>query len=107
VKLTPGLAAKMARMRSERGIPDLLILEPKGEFCGLMLELKVESPYNLNGSLRKMKRVVRSRSLIIEEYDHHQEQQDILNRLTKKGYKACFSVGFDESKKIIDEYMHL
>jgi hypothetical protein len=31
--------------------------------------------------------------------------QETQEKLDKRGYCACFAVGFDEAKKIIDEYL--
>lgn len=36
---------------------------------------------------------------------HIEEQADMLNRLQLCGYRAVFAVGFDEAKRIIDEYL--
>lgn len=74
--------------------PDLLILEPRGDYHGLFIELKVKSPYKKCG-----------KELLSNE--HLEGQQKSITHLLNKGYYACFSVGFDETKKIIDEYMNL
>lgn len=37
--------------------------------------------------------------------EHIVEQADILERLRFRGYKAEFAVGFDEAKKLIDDYL--
>lgn len=82
-------------MRSSRGLPDIMILEPRGEgefrYCGLMLELKVTG--NKNGTVKAS--------------DHTREQQEILTRLEKKGYMAKFAIGFSEAKSTIDFYLSL
>ena len=36
---------------------------------------------------------------------HIREQLDVLEQLRKRGYMAEFACGFDEAKKIIDEYL--
>ena len=36
---------------------------------------------------------------------HIREQAEMLQRLRQRGYKAEFACGFDEAKKIIDEYL--
>ncbi len=95
MKLTIGQSVKSAKMRSSRGLPDIMILEPRGEgefrYCGLMLELKSEKAGNKNGT--------------VKQTDHVREQQEILNRLEKKGYMARFAIGFSEAKTIIDFYL--
>lgn len=96
IKLTMGQAKAIKAMRSpERGLPDMIILEPKGEYRGLMIELKAESnsPFKKDGTLKKD--------------EHIKEQQKCLAELTKRGYKAVFAVGIDEAIATIDDYMRL
>ena len=81
-------------MRSDDNIPDLLIFEPRGGYYGLLLELKVKSPYLVDGkTLRKDK--------------HLEAQNKTLLKLSGKGYKAVFVTGFDEAEKVITNYMKL
>lgn len=70
--------------------PDLLILEPRNGYHGLFIELKVVSPFKKNGELRKD--------------EHLQGQMKSITDLQRRGYYACFSTGFDQTKRIIDEY---
>lgn len=93
VKLTIGQAKKIADLRSSRGFPDIAIYEPRANYCGLLIELKTlqNNPFKKDGQLKKDQ--------------HLQEQHDMIERLNEKGYKACFGVGFDNTKKIIDHYM--
>ena len=74
--------------------PDLLILEPRGDYHGLFIELKVKSPFKKCGK-------------VLLSNEHLEGQQKSITHLLNKGYYACFSVGLDETKKIIDEYMRL
>jgi hypothetical protein len=69
----------------------LIILEPKGKFHGLCIELKIKSPFKKNGELLKN--------------EHLEGQQKSIFDLQQKGYFAKFSVGFDETKELIDWYM--
>jgi hypothetical protein len=72
--------------------PDLIIFEPKGIYHGLFIELKVKSPFKLNGELKK---------------DIHLEgQAATIKALSAKGYCATFATGFDEAKQVIDNYMN-
>lgn len=73
--------------------PDLLILEPRGCYAGLFIELKVESPFKKDGTLKKC--------------EHLEGQLKSINDLKKKGYYASFSWGFEMTKKMIDNYMKL
>ena len=95
MKLTIGQAVKAQKMRSGRGLPDITILEPRGEgefrYCGLMIELKSEKAGNKNGT--------------VKQTDHVREQAEVLKALEKRGYMARFAIGFSEAKTIIDFYL--
>ena len=98
LKLTMGQAANHKRLHPRRGYPDLFIAEPKTttytmEYAGLYLELKAEgnSPFKKDGTLKKD--------------EHLEEQDEMLENLRAKGYKAEFAVGFEEAKQIIDDYL--
>ena len=84
-------AFKFAKLKSSRGIPDLLILEPKANFCGLLLEIKADSPFKKDGTIRKSR--------------HLHEQAHLLDRLKHKGYATYFVVGVNQACDIIDQYM--
>jgi len=93
IRVTPGIAGEIAKLRSDVGLPDLYILEPKGEYHGLILELKkdVGAYRNKKGEIRDIK--------------HIQIQLRILKKFRRKGYFASFAGGFDEAQKIIDWYL--
>lgn len=93
VVVSVGQAIKMKRTRSQDKIPDLLVLEPRGQYHGLLLELKVKSPYLKDG-------------ITLKAGDHLSGQKKTIDKLSAKGYKCQFAVGFDECKKIIDNYMN-
>ena len=95
VRLTMGQATALKAQRSVHKIPDMIILKPNAEYHGLILELKSEdsSPYLKDGSLSKGQ--------------HIQEQNQTLTTLLNIGYYAVFAVGFENKKKIIDDYMNL
>ena len=101
IKLTMGQAAKQKRLQGRRGYPDLFIAEPrtirkggdKYYYAGLFLELKRPGTtiYKKNGEL--------------VSNEHIQEQARMLEELRRRDYMAEFACGFDETKKIIDEYL--
>ena len=74
-------------------MPDLIIFEPRKNFCGLFIELKIETPFKKDGTIKASSK------------DHLKLQYECLQKLTSKGYQAVFSWGFDMTKKIIDEYL--
>lgn len=97
VKLTARQAAIQKRQNGgRRGWPDLFIAQGNAEghtyYYGLFIELKREGT-----RIKKKSGVWAS--------DHIAEQAEVLQQLKKKHYSAAFAVGFDEAKKIIDEYL--
>lgn len=94
-KLTPGQASAMKNLRDRRGYPDLAIYEPFNGFHGLFIELKREGEkiYKKDGSL------------VADQ--HIQEQEQCLQKLRARRYRAEFAVGFDQARRIIDEYMDI
>ncbi len=95
IRVGIGAAMAMAKQRSKHKLPDLIILEPVGANCGLMLELKTEenSPHLKNGQLSTDK--------------HVQAQAATLALLTEKGYVAKFAVGYKNAIEIIEKYLSL
>lgn len=94
------IGALHSKMRSSKGLPDLFIAKrkwedfsmiPTIEYSGLFIEIKKEGLRLKNGGLPKDK--------------HISEQCVIIQRLKEKGYKAEFGVGFEECKKLIDDYL--
>lgn len=71
--------------------PDLLVLKPNSAYHGLFIELKIETPFKQDGSLKKS--------------EHLEAQQKTINDLNELGYFACFSWGFEKTKRIIDDYL--
>lgn len=74
-----------------RGFPDLQILEPRNGFHGLFIEIK-----------RNGERVFKRDGTCASE--HIANQKKWLDLLELRGYKTEFAIGFDECKKIIDDY---
>ena len=98
VKLTARQGAVQKRQNGgRRAWPDMFIAEPnmlpdgRGSF-GLFIELKREGT-------RLKKKDGKWAS------PHIEEQADVLDRLTFRGYRAEFACGFEEAKKLIDNYL--
>lgn len=93
IKLTPAQAAKQKRQNGgRRAWPDMFIAETRGYYSGLFLELKKEGT-------RLTKRDGEWAT------PHIVEQAKVLAELGACGYWAEFAVGFDEAKRIIDQYL--
>ena len=93
LSLTKTQAGKLKAIQGGSGYPDLFIMEPKGRYHGLFIEIKPEGT-----RLRKKNGEPAS--------DHIFTQFTYCNELRKKGYHATVCVGYDEIKKIIDKYMN-
>lgn len=100
IKLTPGQAVKQKRLQGgRRAWPDMFIAEPafdmnrNRDIHGLFIELKKAGA-----------RIYRKDGRLVSGA-HIREQFDMLEQLRRRGYRAEFAVGFDEAKKIIDEYL--
>lgn len=107
LKLSIGQARKHKRLQHYRGYPDMFIAETKdftrklGEdvmamgvkYSGLFLEIKKPGT-----------RIFTKKGLLVAD-EHIREQFDMLESLRRRGYKAEFAIGFDDAKRIIDEYL--
>ena len=93
IRLPKGLAVKIKSLKCGRGIPDLFIYKPRYKYFGLAIEMKATGVNILN----------KNGDLLTSE--HLREQADMLHRLSCEGYLACFSIGFEETKSLIDKYL--
>lgn len=93
LRVSIGQAKKLKAIRSYGKLPDLFIAEPRGQYCGLFIEIKSEDAeiYTKGGNLKKS--------------EHLSGQAAMIKRLLEKGFMASFGVGFDNCKLIIDAYM--
>lgn len=94
IKLTMGQAIKQKRLNGgRRAWPDMLLAEPRGDYHALFIELKREGT-----------RIFKKDGALVAD-EHIREQFDMLHDLRRKGYAAEFGIGFDATKKLIDDYM--
>jgi|TARA_R110000851_G_scaffold149695_1_gene290335 hypothetical protein len=93
IKLSIGQAVMLKKMRSGRALPDLMLFEARKGFNGMFLEIKREgtSIYKRNGEIKRDK--------------HLKEQEEVLRRLTNKGFFAKFVVGYANAIALIDYYL--
>jgi hypothetical protein len=93
IKLTIGQAVLQKKMRSGRALPDLMLFESRRGYNGMFLEIKKDGVniYKKNGEIKRDK--------------HLQEQEEVLARLTEKGYFAKFVVGYENAIALIDYYL--
>jgi hypothetical protein len=92
LNLSRAQAGMMKAIQGGRGWPDLFIAESNGVYHGLFIEIKPDETklLKLNGMF--------ATPHIKEQYNCHIE-------LIKKDYKAAFTIGFDEAKEIIDNFL--
>ena len=94
IKLTMGQAIRQKRLNGgRRAWPDMLLAEPRGKYHALFIELKREGT-----------RIFKKDGRLVAD-EHIREQFDMLADLRHKGYVAEFACGFDEAKKLIDDYL--
>ena len=79
-------------MIQKRGfqVSDIVIFEPRNGYNGLFIELKTETPYKLNGELKKS--------------DHLEGQEKTMKYLRERNYKAEFAWSLEMAKEMIDKY---
>lgn len=93
IKMSIGMASRQSLQKSNHAFPDIMIFEPRGGYHGLFLEVKKDNGIFYKGTDN------------IKKNNHVEEQQECLNLLVKKGYRATFGCGFEDCKLIIDQYM--
>lgn len=86
-----GAKKQLQDNRSTHAQLDVIILEPRGKYHGLVIELKREGE-----NLYK-----KDQTPVTE---HVGKQMKSVNLLYKKGYMTNFAIGFDEAKCLIDSY---
>lgn len=80
-----------ATRNPSRGWADLIILEPRANWNGLILELKLETPFRQDGELKAG--------------EHLLEQWEFLMAMKSKDYLALFVWGWELTIETIDDYM--
>lgn len=92
LNLSKAQAGMNKAIQKLKGWPDLMILESRGGYYGLFIEIKPEGTdlYKRDGTPKT---------------PHIAEQMECADKLRRKGYKAMFAVGFDEAQVIIDSYL--
>ncbi len=115
IKLTMGQAIRQKRLNGgRRSWPDMFIAEPKNvkAECKVITDGDVikeahflDQKYGLFIELKKDGTRIFKKNGTLVSNAHICEQFDMLEQLRRRGYAAEFACGFDEAKKIIDEYL--
>ena len=101
LKLTMPQAIRNKKLQmKDRGYPDLFIAFVNKKYYGLFIELKKDKAevFKKNGELKR--RINKKTGKC-----HNQEQQEMLNRLNKLGYKAVYGFGLEDTISKIKEYL--
>jgi hypothetical protein len=93
LNLSRAQAGMMKSIQGGRGWPDLFIAESRNIYKGFFLEIKAEGTKLYNKQS-------------YPATPHLQEQEECLFALEDNEYYAQFGVGFDECKKLIDDYLN-
>lgn len=94
LRMTIGQAMQWKRLSSHRGLPDLFIAYPRGEYAGLFIELK-----------KTGEKIVKKDGVTLKT-PHLVEQDEVLFLLRCAGYQAQFAIGLAEAISILEEYMN-
>ena len=93
IKMTMGQAKQARGLRCCNGFPDIVVYEPRGPHHGLFLEVKKETPFKRDGTLKTN--------------DHLREQSEMIDALNERWYYASFVWSFDQAVELIDWYLGL
>lgn len=93
MKLTIQAGKRNKQLQKSRGWPDLFIAHSCNGYHGLFIELKASEIHKKDGSLKKS--------------EHLEEQAEMLDQLNFRGYFACFCIGFEQTKAVIDHYFRI
>jgi hypothetical protein len=101
LNLSKAQSGMLKGIQAFKGYPDLQILEKRGNYGSLFIELKPD------GTELFKKRLMDKNGYPMWASEHIREQHEMLTNLTEKGFKAEFAIGFDEAKELIDNYLKL
>ena len=116
-KLTMGQAVRQKRLNGgRRAWPDMFIAEPREvkaerevikpkDGSAIIEAYLIKQKYGLFIEIKKAGTRIYKKDGTLVADQHIREQFDVLEQLRKRGYMAEFACGFDEAKKIIDEYL--
>jgi hypothetical protein len=92
-KLSPAMQNIKLILDPFRGFPDITIYLKRGQFCGLMIEMKRENSglYLKDGSLSNSK--------------HVQEQNEMHKFLRENGWQVVFAEGMNEAILVFKNYL--
>lgn len=93
IRVPPGLANILKKLKCERKLPDMFIAYPNGKYHGFFIELKKDGTtiYKKDGEL--------------VADPHIRAQFNTLAELHKLGYAAIFGTDYNKTIRLIDNYL--
>lgn len=88
-----GLRSLLKQTRSRHAALDIVILHPRENLHGCIIELKKESPFTLKGKLKSD--------------PHLHEQQKTIDLMNAKGYYTQFIWSLEDGKRLIQNYLSM
>jgi len=73
--------------------PDVFVAQPSGDYAGLYLEFKAETPYKVDG-------------VILKKNEHNESQAATMARLTSKGYLCYFVWTVEQAMYLTEKYLN-
>lgn len=97
-KKSPFERFKATVLGIKSGVPDCMIIEPRGQYIGLAIELKIEKEngFKKNGDRRKVTRTKPTENQLIW-----------LDKLKDKGWNTQIAWNLDEAIEIIENHLSL
>lgn len=74
--------------------PDVIIFQPSGDYAGLLLECKAETPYKADG-------------VTLKKSDHVEAQAATMQRLRERGYYCDFFWSVEQGMEIAEKYLNI
>ena len=74
--------------------PDCFIAQPSGDYAGLFLEFKAESPYLVSNPCQ------------LKKSDHVEAQYQTMKRLSERGYDWAFVWSVEQAIEITEKYLN-
>ena len=73
--------------------PDVMIFQPSGDYAGLMLEFKAQTPYKADG-------------VTLKSNPHNEAQRKTMSLLSQRGYECYFVWEVGQAMEITEKYLN-
>lgn len=73
--------------------PDVMVAQPSGDYAGLFLEFKAETPYKVDG-------------VTLKKSDHVEAQRNTMEELTQRGYQCWFVWSVEMAIEVTEKYLN-